>query len=858
MPRFFAHIKTPRFRLHDLLLIASLGLWLISVQRVDPDAMNDWGLLPALPITFFVAVSLLVVSAAWLLCSKRLGLVRLALHLVVLVLILHGSVPMIFDTPNYPWVYKHIGVVSFISAHGGVDTSIDIYHNWPGFFALAAWFGELAGVESAISYAAWAPVYFNLLILLQLAYILRAFPISLRTRWLALFLFAAANWVGQDYFAPQAMGFVLALGVFAMTLAWLRSERSIWLVRWLQRLTGRIFEARPEGPAAPAPIVPTDLRIARLCALFGVFAFLVVTHQLTPFAVVIGIGLISAAGFVRPRWVVIWMASMAVAYLLLHLPFVERSHDVFGSIFNILHLFDNVNARVASNAEVGRKITALGAQALTLGVWSLAGFGILRRYRAGRPVLAMALLAASPGLIAIAQSYGGEAVFRIYLYSLPWTALLAACAFDTHGWLRIRLRTVGVFGLVAVTSTLFMVAFFGAEELHRVRPGEVAASKYFYDHAQPGSVLVLAAPQFPGRVTADYASYISGDQPNLIGQGPAFRGRLFGPNGVSELTGFADEYATGRGDVYFVVTAGQQVYAQVLGFAPKGALPRLESRVMASTEWRSVCRNTDATLFVRTSQAGSGAGDCRDTRSTPPPSLPSPRDVAGLAIAVPVLAWTLARKRPIAAAVEPLSVPVVEPTSELERLAAGLPVAVWSFVRKRRSEGAAIGSGLATAAMVLAWSGYARKHRTGGARVEEPVEEPRVKTPHRVPRRRPHPLGVRPALLSLLIGVVVGVTAFGTKTTFFTDTPERPAAVAVRKVVVSPAKPEPRPSPVEPGLVEPAASPRRAVSTTRLVRRVQPAPPVMTVVVHGVSEAGGQADGKNRTRAKAEQRRGRR
>ena len=68
---------------------------------------------------------------------------------------IHGTAPLLFAEPRYAWTYKHIGVVQYINLHGALDASIDIYHNWPGFFALAAWFGRIAGINTPLAYAAW-------------------------------------------------------------------------------------------------------------------------------------------------------------------------------------------------------------------------------------------------------------------------------------------------------------------------------------------------------------------------------------------------------------------------------------------------------------------------------------------------------------------------------------------------------------------------------------------------------------------------------------------------------------------------------------------------------------------------------
>ena len=67
-------------------------------------------------------------------------------------------------------------------------------------------------------------------------------------------------------------------------------------------------------------------------------------------------------------------------------------------------------------------------EALALGMWCLAIAGAWLRRKSGRPVLALLLLAFSPFLMLVILAYGQEGVLRVYLFSLPWTAALAALA----------------------------------------------------------------------------------------------------------------------------------------------------------------------------------------------------------------------------------------------------------------------------------------------------------------------------------------------------------------------------------------------------------------------------------------------
>lgn len=598
-----------RTRPTDVLLPMALGLWLFALHGTNADAMDDWGLLHVLPVTFFVGLGVLLVSIGFLLTDDRPSPWRCALHVVALVAVLHGTVPLLFPQANYPWAYKHMGVVGYINVHGRLDSTVDIYQNWPGFFTAAALFDRIAGVGSPLAYAKWAPVYFNLLLCLQLAFVVRGLPLGRRERWLAIFLFVAGNWVGQDYFAPQALALVLCLAVYGMVLAFLHVDRRPAVVRFGGRLAGRFARAsvrQIEGPVVPATATRSRReRIAALGLLFTVFAVVVVTHQLSPYLVVAGIALLTLSGLVRPRWVVIGLAAVMVAYLVPHLPYLRNSRNLSGSPLNprdILNSLSNPFENLQSSGfdggtpRPGRVLTSLGAPALIAGMGLLAVIGAWRRLRGGRPMLLLLVLAAAPAMLAFGQNYGGEAIFRVYLFSLPWLAALAASVPRTGRWgLFTGAATVVVLSGVAA---LFMAAFWGSVELYRVRPGAVAASQYFYDHAPRGSVLGLGAPNIPARLGANYDEFLGGSTPPALTTLAAFQGHVLGAADLPALSRLYQEHmAATAGRVYLALGADQDVYAEVLGFMPKGSLAHLDGELARSAEWRVVLRNRDAVMY---------------------------------------------------------------------------------------------------------------------------------------------------------------------------------------------------------------------------------------------------------------------
>jgi hypothetical protein len=586
-------------------LCACVALWGFSVSSMRVGTLDDYGLLPAFPLSFFVAIALLAVGFAAALCSVRTHQLVLAGHVLALIVFLHGTVPLLFSEPFYPWVYKHFGVVNYIDLHGRLDGSVDIYHNWPAFFTLSAWFSRVAGIRGPLEIAAWAQVFFNVCNMLQLRYVFGSLTRDIRLLWLAIFVFFAANWVAQDYFAPQAFAFTLSLGLCGVILRWLTVATDKALIaRWLHRAAAFIVRL---GRRRRSTVDPTDeptgsqrfgRRAARNIALL-LFAVVVASHQLTPYMLIGGLAVLTVLGVVRPRLLVVAFAAIALAYLLPRLEFVRLNYGLLTGAGDPLH--NSRNATIGFNqGDPGRIFSAQASRMLSLAVWGLAIAGIVRRLRAGYKNLGVVVLAAAPAFIIFGESYGGEAIYRIYLFSLPWLALLAAFALrpGRHRWWsgRILPRVALAF---LVLLALFLPSYFGMAEVNQVRSGEIAASEYFYRNAPPRSLLLLASPQFPIRLASNYEQFqlaVGESDPNLLAVKRSLRHRMLDARDLPVVAKVMRAHSQG-GPAFLVVSKNGKAYSDVFNLLPAGSLDRLELALGRSREFRVWYRNDDATIY---------------------------------------------------------------------------------------------------------------------------------------------------------------------------------------------------------------------------------------------------------------------
>jgi hypothetical protein len=570
---------------HLAALGSGVALWLVAVAVTDAAGAGEFGLLSIVHPAYLAALVVAVAGFLTALAGHRGGAV-LGGYLVLLVLILHGTTPLLLDMPQYAWTYKHVGVVELLLSQGAITDAGDIYQQWPGLFAAVAGLSDLSGA-SPLSLARWAPVFFNLAAALVLLAIGRTLTADRRVPYLTVLVFLCINWIEEDYLAPQALAFLLGLGVLLVVLRWLPHPSPVRR-GWLARLhAGRL----------PAPSVPPATRTAALAVLVVLFAVLTATHQLSPYLVVGEVAVLVLLGLVRPWWTPVLLAAVAVGYLLPRFGLVSGSFDVFES-FNI---FNNAAGNADGWGSMGQAVSAAVVRTLALGVWALAGLAVWRqRHRLGT-VLVPAVLAAAPFLLVAAQSYGGEAIYRVFLFSAPWCAYLIAdlvlrSGARRGGLRRPLVRAVAVVALVAAALGTVQGRH-GQLMVDRQTSAEVASARYLYAHADPGATIALATPNFPSRLAANYDEFnltVPVGEPDLV-KGAELRDDQLD---IRYLPAIENYLLSFEGTTsYLVVSDGMRRQAEYFGYLPAGSLDTLERTLSAARGWSVFYRNEDVVIY---------------------------------------------------------------------------------------------------------------------------------------------------------------------------------------------------------------------------------------------------------------------
>jgi hypothetical protein len=480
------------------LLLTAIGYW--SVRNANVDHAGGLGLIQVLPTVFFGVTFALALSFVSYLRAQRTHTVVLILHVVALIFLFDGVVSWIEEAPRFPVTYVHIGFIEYIQRTNHTLPSLDARMSWPAFFAMGAMLDKVAGIGNAYSMTLWAPLLFNLIYAPLVFSLARTITSDQRVVWLSTWLYFSISWVGQDYYSPQAVNFILFLSFMTILLTFFRSDRAAFprglrglssrissLVQWVLRVPS----LRPGGNG----IFPTTTsqRAVLVVALFVLFAASVVSHQLTPFFMLFEVTALvimrrtALRGFPLLMFVVVfgYISYGAIGFWSGHLS------DMFGGLGQVSSVASqNVGAKV-QQGHSNHVIVIYGRLALTAALWIVAITGLLRRLRRGLTDIFVMVGFLAPFLVLGGQSYGGEAILRVFLFSLPFAAVLAVLALLPTDAVKFnRTRAVVVVLVAALLAPVFMLARFGNEQFEYVSKDEYAGAQKLYQIAPVGSELV--------------------------------------------------------------------------------------------------------------------------------------------------------------------------------------------------------------------------------------------------------------------------------------------------------------------------------------------------------------------------------
>ncbi len=454
-----------------LLLVLGVGVYALGVSGSHP-SFETLGLVSGLHPLVWLGYSLMGVSLA--LAVVRLRRTRPAypvLASLTLLTAIHALPLLIEGTSRFPFSYIVSGHVVYILQSGFLDPSLLPYQNWPGMMLLGSALFLVPSLDPAQAMALFFVLVPWVLFFLSHGIAKAVFQSTLQ-RWLAVWLFLLANWVGQGYFVPASVGLILVAS-------------SLFVLLRLNQDSGHSVH--------PA-------RTAWVMANIVILAALVTTHFLTSllllfsFLFIVALRIVARSRTSVPRagtvlfgsMVLAWLMYFAGDFVLVNLPnWVEQALAI--------GFVTETSVRFAFSGSPDRLVLS-GIKTLSLLLISLLGLmGILRFFRqrsrmSGSGYLLLALVAGSFALV-LTISYGGEIVSRAYSYSLLPLAMLACLGRLSH---RQKALLVSV---IVVSFPLYIVSAYGNEAFDYVAPSELPVAIFAVERLDPDGPILISTPR---------------------------------------------------------------------------------------------------------------------------------------------------------------------------------------------------------------------------------------------------------------------------------------------------------------------------------------------------------------------------
>ncbi|CAN5472678.1 hypothetical protein BH11ACT6_BH11ACT6_42280 [soil metagenome] len=532
-----------------VLAVAALAFAFAATTLDAPP--SEYGLLTSASPLLLASILLTAVGFVLAVRANSFRVAGLAVFLMIVVQRLPTAIGT--DGPMYPWVYKHLGVVDYIQHTNALAHGVDVYNDWPGIFGLTAWFSDLTGL-SPTAFAHWFTPGWHLLFVLLIFAAARAWDLDRMQAMVAVFVAASINWVAQDYFSPQGTAMLLAVGVIIV-----------------------MGHSRQRPVAVPILIV--------------LFAAVVISHQLTPFWLLAAIGLLAVTKRLKPWWIFIPLGVILLAFVASNYSAISGFLDFSGNVV------DNAKSNVPTVGSPGQQLMSMMVRALTAAMWlSTAAVLAYRAYRR-QPFFALGVLAFSPMLIIAGASYGGEAIFRVFLYSLVGCSIILAPGL--LGLLQGRRMAFGTgMAAVLVATALSAQGYFGGWFAYLMPRAQVEAVNNVLMEADFPAYVSTPVPSWPQRGNwryVDYSRFKDSYDHSFVVQmhlaGAAFDAKTDYPL-LTKMVGERTDAST-----YMVLTDQMDQYAYYFGVLQTNGMDELREQALEDPFWKLVYDGDGVMVF---------------------------------------------------------------------------------------------------------------------------------------------------------------------------------------------------------------------------------------------------------------------
>jgi hypothetical protein len=520
-------------------LLLAVGFWSVAIVLLRHEVAGQYGLL-ATQGGLLLLISALVGIGAFLWAIAIDSTLYAVLAIVAVTVIERVTATILTDLPLYVWTYKHVGIANYM-IEGHSSPNIQIYGDWPSFFAGMAWFSTISGLD----------------------------PLTV------------AHW-----FAPVSTA-LIALLVGMLTVSAGFGRRAGLVAAMLATILNLLMFSK-KAPGAGYLSIP-------------LFAVLVATHQLTPFWLFFVVAGLAVFNQIRPRWLPLLYGGILAVYVIPRLNRAAR-FDLFSG-FNPLK-----NSAVVAEGpgSDGREFTTLLERGLFVGLWMLAAVCFVVIWRRRGAPWGLGIAAFSSVLILAGQDYGGEAIIRVYLYSIAGCAILVAIGiarlFEAqNSWQKI-VGCAAATAVMLVAGAVGLQGYYGGWSYVTVSESQLAQSRELLASTDGKYVIATIAQPvgWPEGSTAAavrlrlqdpaYDAVLDGVRPSLLHKDFATA------QDVQAIENALPKNGRARA-LYLVLPKQLDAYAEYLGWFPPTFVPSLVAVLSETPKWTKVVDDQDTVIF---------------------------------------------------------------------------------------------------------------------------------------------------------------------------------------------------------------------------------------------------------------------
>ena len=340
------------------------------------------------------------------------------------------------------------------------------------------------------------------------------------------------------------------------------------------------------------PAAVTSSTWGTVAILSVMFAVVATSHPLTPIVLTAALVGLAVFGVLRVRTLALIMGGMTVGWILTgaRTYYFANTTSIFKGLGSFSSNLSSNLVQLSHVADSQQVIAQMGR--LQVGIVALlAVCGLVRRLRLGNWDAAAAVLLACPIVILVGGNYDGEALFRVFLFALPFAAFfMAQLLYPSRESGKRWITTAFAIGISAVVLIGFLFAYYGKDSWSYFTKNEVRAAETVYDHAPPHTLIVEGTHDYPNQFRdAERFTYTTLEtEPTQ-----SVEGVLKHP--VAKLSEWLADPRYRQ--AYLIITRSQKEQIDAIGPLPRGSLSRIEKALLASPKFKVVVHNRDAVVF---------------------------------------------------------------------------------------------------------------------------------------------------------------------------------------------------------------------------------------------------------------------